>query len=384
MRALDARLRDAPTAAAGFERAIALDSTFALAWAELAWTRLYYSSVGLSSPEQVEQSKADAQRALALHPGLPLGHYALGGYHQRRAEYDRAVAEYTRGLALAPNDVHLLSGLASVDLRRGRWEQALEAARRLGPLDPRSSLPPSVEATALMFLRRYPEALAVVDRAMAFDSLNPDWYRMKVESQLAQGDVAGARRALDFAERRLGYSHAVIHFARATLEPWLLPDSAKAFLLRLRPSAMESDTIDWGLALALTARSLGRTRQAQGFADTARRVLEVRRAARSETDTLSGYLNVGLCLAHVLAGPTRNARGACERLILRPSPDAMWRVFEMHTYARAAVELGDTDQAIRTVERLAQGPGWPTPAWLRNDPTFARLRAHPRFEQVIH
>ena len=137
----------------------------------------------------------------------------MGGYYQRRAKYDRAVAEYTRGLALAPSDVYLLSGLASVDLRRGRWEQALGSARRLRPLDPRSSVPLWVESTALMFLRRYPEALAVVDRAMVFDSLNPDWYRMKIESQSAQGDVPGARRALDFAERRLGYSHAVAYFA---------------------------------------------------------------------------------------------------------------------------------------------------------------------------
>ena len=37
-----------------------------------------------------------------------------------------------------------------------------------------------------MFLRSYPEALAVVDRAMVFDSLNPDWYRMMIESPAAQ------------------------------------------------------------------------------------------------------------------------------------------------------------------------------------------------------
>lgn len=383
LRALDARYMDAPTAAAGFERAIALDSTFALAWAELSLTRLFYTSVGLTPHEQVERSKADAQRALALHPGLPLGHYALGGYHQRRGNYDMAVAEYAQGLTLAPNDVHLLSGLALVDLRRGRWEQALEAARRLRPLDPRSSLPPWVEATALMFLRRLPEALAVVDRAMVFDSLNPEWYRMKIESQVAQGDVAGARRALDLAIQRLGYSHAVIYFARSTFEPRLLPDSAKAFLLRLRPSAMEGDTIDWALTLALTARSLGRHRQAQAYADTARRVLELRRAAKSETDMLGGHLEVPLCLAYLISGRTRDARQACERLLARPHPDAMWRVFEVLTYARAAVELGDTDRALSVVERLAKGPGWLTPAWLRHDPTFEPLRGHPRFERVV-
>ena len=130
---------------------------------------------------------------------------------------------------------------------------------------------------------------------------------MKIESQAAQGDVAGARRALDLAERRLGYSHAVVYLGRF-YEPWLLPDSAKAFLLRLRPSAMEGDTVDWALTLALAARSLGRTRQAQAYADTARRVLEVRRAARSDTDTLTNVLGPTLCLAYAIMGRADDTR----------------------------------------------------------------------------
>ena len=96
-------------------------------------TRQYYFGVGLTPHEQVERSKADAERALALQPRLPLGYYALGGYYQRRANYDRAVAEYTRGLALAPSDVYLLSGLASVDLRRGRWRRPSNQLAGSGP-----------------------------------------------------------------------------------------------------------------------------------------------------------------------------------------------------------------------------------------------------------
>ena len=46
LHALEERRTDAPSAAAEFERAIALDSGFALAWAELALTRQYFSTSG--------------------------------------------------------------------------------------------------------------------------------------------------------------------------------------------------------------------------------------------------------------------------------------------------------------------------------------------------
>ena len=58
LRASTSAAADAPAAAAEFERAIALDSAFALAWAELALTRQYFYSVGFTPQEQVERSGA--------------------------------------------------------------------------------------------------------------------------------------------------------------------------------------------------------------------------------------------------------------------------------------------------------------------------------------
>ena len=189
LRALDLRRTDAPAAAAALEQAIARDSTFALAWAELALTRQRFSSVGFTPREQVERSKGEAERALALDPRLPLGYFALGQYHRRRGEYDRALAEYARGLAVAPNDVGLLIGVAEVDLWRGEWDRAIEAARRVVPLDPRSTMPLWVEAFALMHLRRFDEVLAIADRALALDPSGPEWYQMRIETRAAQGDL---------------------------------------------------------------------------------------------------------------------------------------------------------------------------------------------------
>ncbi|MGH7514984.1 MAG: protein kinase domain-containing protein [Gemmatimonadales bacterium] len=390
LHALEARRTDAPSAAAEFERAIALDSGFALAWAELALTRQYFSSSGLTPWEQIERSRGDAEHALALQPKLPLAYYALGQYFRRRAEYDRALAQYARGLAVAPNDVRLLGGVVEVDLRRGNWVRALETARRLEPLDPRPSksspraMPQWSEAVALEYLRRFPEALAVVNRTLELDSLSPEWYRLAIENLAAQGDLAGARRALDLAERRLGYSEAVVFLGRQYDPQWVLPDSARAFLLRVRPSAMERDTVDWGLTLSLAASSLGDTQRARAYADTARRLLQARRAVGPEGDAPADpLLGAALCLANALAGKAGAARQECEALLERPSPDVLWQEFELWSYARAAVELGDADRAVGALERLARGSGRFTAAWLALDPAFAPLRRHPGFDRLL-
>jgi serine/threonine-protein kinase len=382
LRALDLRRTDAPAAAAAFEQAIARDSAFALAWAELALTHQRFHSVGFTSREQVERSKGEAERALALDPRLPLAYVALGQYHKVRGEFDRALAEYARGLAVAPNDVVLLSGVAEVDVRRGEWARAVEAARRLQPLDPRSTLPLWLETWALMHVRRFDEVLAVTDRARALDPSNPEWYRMRIETRAAEGDLPDARRELDLAERQLGYARMVVYIGRQYDPQWVLPDSAKAFLLRQRPEVMEGDTADWGLTLALAARYLGNTRRARAYADTAWRWLAAHHSARPGVP--ADYWRPGLCLGHALAGRVGEARRSCEVLLERPSPDATWRVFELLTYSRAAVVRGDAGRALPLLERLAPGPGWATPAWLRLDPMFAPLRGNPRFEQLVN
>jgi serine/threonine-protein kinase len=65
-----------------FEQAIALDSNFALAYAELSlahvWLFRYFVD---PTNERLAQSKAAVDRALALDADLPAAHMALGHYY---------------------------------------------------------------------------------------------------------------------------------------------------------------------------------------------------------------------------------------------------------------------------------------------------------------
>jgi hypothetical protein len=88
-------------------------------------------------------------------------------------------------------------------------------------------------------------------------------------------------------------------------------------------------------------------------------------------------------LGYAFANRGAEARRACEALLERPSADATWRLVERFFYARAALVLGDAERALSTLERVAPGPGWVTPAWLRLDPMFAPLRDNPRLKRLV-
>ena len=155
--------------------------------------------------------------------------------------------------------------MAEVDLRRGEWERAVEAARGVAPLDPRSTLPLLVEGWALMHTRRFNEALALTERGLALDPSAPEWSDMRIEIS------RGARR-LGWRTAGAGLRRAPARICPGSRVPreavraeWVLPDSARAFLLRQRPDVMEGDTADWGLALAIAARSLETRAPDQGL-----------------------------------------------------------------------------------------------------------------------
>ena len=87
-----------------YEQAVALDPGFALAWAKLSATSSLLYSQGTPSPAVAERARQAAEKALALAPNLPEGYLALGDYDAGvRADSNRALEQYSRGLRLAPS-----------------------------------------------------------------------------------------------------------------------------------------------------------------------------------------------------------------------------------------------------------------------------------------
>jgi non-specific serine/threonine protein kinase len=129
--------RDAPDRAISmFERALAIDSEYAEAWAGLG-TAYQVKGTFLGLTELVDKAISCAERAVALDPKLADAHIALGTSLVARARYDEAARALETAITLDTKNARAHATLARVywigrgDARRGIRE--LERAVAINP-----------------------------------------------------------------------------------------------------------------------------------------------------------------------------------------------------------------------------------------------------------
>jgi TolB-like protein/DNA-binding winged helix-turn-helix (wHTH) protein len=129
--------QDTEMAGKYFERAIQLDSSYALAWAALSRVRKWQASRGLIPPEGYRIAREEVQRALALNPNLAAAHLQMGRI-QQQVDFDwtAADASFKRAVELEPGNAEAIATAASCAKLVGRFDEALRLNRRAVKLDP--------------------------------------------------------------------------------------------------------------------------------------------------------------------------------------------------------------------------------------------------------
>ncbi len=121
-----------------FEKALALDPQYAEAYAFLGWTYLMEWILRWSAdPQTLERALALAQQAVALDDSLPVAHSLLSWVFARKQQYDQAIAEGERAIALDPNDADSYAYHAQALTFAGRPAEALRAVEQAMRLNPR-------------------------------------------------------------------------------------------------------------------------------------------------------------------------------------------------------------------------------------------------------
>ena len=364
-----------------FEQAVALDTTFAPAWARLSQAASLLNGAAAPSPVIATRSRQAAERALALAPDRPEAHVALGDYYRRNDQDNaRALEAYARGQRLAPSNSELLRGAGLAEQGLGRWDASLGHLQQALTLDPRSATTARVLATALVFMRRFPEAREAADRALAIAPGGMQAFEWKTMSLLGEGDLPAARQLVRNAPKPIEPAALVAYLSTYYDLFWILDAEQQELLLRLGPDQFDDDRGAWGLALAGAYALRGDRARTRAFADSARATLEEQIRAAPQDPGLHAYM--GTALAYL--GRKADAIAESERAVamLPISKDASNGPYMQHQLARTYIIVGEPEKALDALEPLLKIPYYLTPAWLRIDPTFDPLRSNPRFQRL--
>jgi eukaryotic-like serine/threonine-protein kinase len=365
-----------------YQRAVALDSTFVPAWAELSRVASALYANRAPTPELAELARHAAERARRLGPTRPEGFLALGLYHRSVARDSRqALAAYQAGLKLAPSNVELIVAVGAIEQTLGNWEGALAQFERGAALDPRSPNAARRHALALFNLRRYVEAEAAQARAIALAPGDLTIIHQGAMLALAQGDLARAQRIAREVPPGVDPAELAVQFARFEELAWLLSDAQQRQLLTLPPSAFEGDRANFSLVRTQVHALRGETALARAYADSARLAYE--ETIRTAGDEGQQYGLLGLALAFM--GRMDEAIRAAERGVelLPISRDAYFGPYIQLLLARVHMMAGNHDKAVELLAPLVEVPNNLSKAWLRVDPTFDPLRSHPGFQALV-
>jgi adenylate cyclase len=163
-----ALLRSESAARKGLElfiQAVALDSTYAAAWAGLG--RMYGRIAGdMGRTEQdhyVALAVEALRKALDLDETLAEAHAILGGLHTGTGDFAAAEHHLSRAIELDATIARTHEWMVTLQLWMGRPARALEHARRALELEPLSPSAHAELARALLANKRCDEALAQLD-----------------------------------------------------------------------------------------------------------------------------------------------------------------------------------------------------------------------------
>jgi len=381
----DSSIDDYAAAEGLLKQALALDQNDPEIW---AFSSLFSTSMRTRGFDHAsvrrEMARRDAERALKLAPDSLEALYALGRA-QRDFEPDAAEETFKKMLARKPDDTRALSNLAWIYDRGGRVDAAAALYDRAFAVDPAHAALNRYTAFLLYFhYSRFEEANRAIRQSIAIQPSTNSQAGLAMLLLTWKGDADEAERVLASGptasrnEPRTIWIAALVQLCRRT------PDEALKTLDRLADDFIQDNwfagpkTYFAGRAHALA----GRTEAARVAWESALALTNAR--LKDAPDDPELHVVRGQLLAW-LGQPDealREARVVAELAHGRSE----WYWFNSPALIYAA--LGRADDALRLLERLCAPPpgqivGWPlTPALLRVDPLWDKIRDNPRFQRL--
>ena len=365
------------------DRAVALDSNFALAWGRLSETLAlaHWLYVDRSDATMARATLA-AERAIAIAPDLPEAHRALGNLYYRKREYDKALAELAIAQKSQPNNVDLIATVGYVERRQGRWEECLQQFRKFAQLDPGAPRVYYDLGETLLIMRRYDDAAAALARGIETAPDEPDSYNQLTLTELGRtGDIKAAQEILRKALGKMG----AIRLSNTFRPPAYLiaPDEAlRRSFLAVSLSDVGSDTAGYYFFRGELRGLSGEPRLAAALYDSARVILESK--VRQLPDDYGFHTRLGFAYARLgrYAEAIREGKRGVE--LLPPTRDAYFGMNNVIDLARIYAAATQADSAVALLSQALAVPSAISVTLLRVDPAWAPIRNDPGLQRLLH
>ena len=366
-----------------FEQAIAVDSTFAPAWANLAWSsaQMYWFFYD-RSPERLAAMERAAERAQRLSPNDPEVQMALGyvNYWGHFA-HDRALIAFQAAARLQPSNSEAHQAIGNVYKRRGAYEPSIHYYLKALALDPRLPHPAHEIANAYALMGDNVQAGRYYDQVA---SLAPEWpqaYWRRARLHLNAGNLPAARAAL--AAPAAPAADPSIRYHAVLIE--IFDREYEAAFDRIAAAPGDAHQSQWEFVPAAQLRAQvhglrGHASLRRTYYDTARVVAERRVRARPEEPNYHSALGIAYAGLGRPAEAIAEARKAVDKLPV--TADAIRALYRLEDLARVYVMVGDYDAALGALTRLMALPGGPSIPFLELDPVWDPLRGRAEFRTL--
>lgn len=372
-------------------QAVQRDPSFFDAYYNLAFAHEELYLTGFDHTDERASLAKDVLQALTrLRPDAPEMHLAQAQYLYRiHRNYEGALGELEKARRSLPNDPRPFELTGRILRRRGQLDESLRNLEHALELDPRNRNTLQQTSISYQALRRYPEAAAMLDRAL---SIVPDDVVVK-----------GARAWVDFDWKAdIRPLHEMIQAVLAK-DPASASDIADnwfccALLERDEIAAQRAlealgDNPWWTEDTIILSRSFGEGLLARLMKDESKALVAFNKARAEQEKIVQAQPNQGppLCILGLIDAALGNKDAALEEgqraiKLLPVEKDFIDGNHMIQYFAMTAAWAGEKDLALQQLE-ICVGTPAPAPVItygeLKMSPFWDPLRGDPRFEKLV-
>ena len=151
----------------------------------------------LHSDQGGGEAMSSYDRAIAANPNYTEAYYKRAVLNVRSHNGAGAQENFAKTISLDPNYAPAYSDMASMYASAGQYDKALDSFQKYSNAAEKSPSTTEKYAAFLYLSKKYPEALAEANKALAINPNNLTMNRVKATSLYETGDYAGAAAAME-------------------------------------------------------------------------------------------------------------------------------------------------------------------------------------------